>query len=208
MPEISEQELADLKANAEKVASLTKAAEDFKADMFRFKNESAEKEAKLAKLLEGQEAADKAKLAEQGQYKVLLEKSEAEKAELRLKAETAVDSVTHFVRFKSVEAEARKAGILDASLSDLNLLGLDKLEVQRDGKDIKVKGVEEFVAEQKKLRPHWFGQTAAPHIDKGKGGGNGGGNGSSLDAKAMAELYVKDKAAYMEALKSQVTSKA
>lgn len=207
MPEISDQELADLKANAEKVSSLTKAAEDFKADMFRFKQESAEKEAKLAKLLEGQEAADKAKLAEQGQYKTLLEKSEAEKAELRLKADTAVESVTHFVRFKSVEAEARKAGILDASLSDLNLLGLDKLEVQREGKEIRVKGVEEFVAEQKKLRPHWFGKAEAPNIDKGKGGGSAGSGGGSLDAKAMAELYTKDKAAYIEALKSQVTAK-
>ena len=204
MAEISEQELAELKAGAERAKELegkAKAADDFKADMLRFKQEKTELAEKLAKLAEGNESAERAKLAEQGQFKLLLERSEAEKAELKKQAEGAAESVTHFVRSRDVETEALKAGIRPEALSDLRLLGLDKLEVQREGKEIKVKGTADFIAEQKKLRPHWFADAKAPQFDNGKGGSAKGGEVS------LSELAVKDPAAYKERLKAMVAAK-
>lgn len=205
MAEISEQELAELKASAERAKELegkAKAAEDFKADMLRFKQEKAELAEKLSKLSGDQEAAERAKLAEQGQFKLLLERSEAEKAELKKLAEGAAESVTHFVRSRDVETEAVKAGIRPEALNDLRLLGLDKLEVQRDGKEIKVKGTADFIAEQKKLRPHWFADAKAPQFDAGKGASPKGGE------QGLAELAKKDPAAYKARLKEMVSGKA
>lgn len=205
MAEISEQELAELKASAEKAKELeskAKAADDFKADMLRFKQEKQELAEKLSKLAEGKDAEERAKLAEQGRYKDLLEKAEAEKAELKKLADGAAESVTHFVRSRDVETEALKAGIRPEALSDLRLLGLDKLEVQREGKEIKVKGTADFIAEQKKLRPHWFADAKAPQFDAGKGGNSKGGDAG------LAELAKKDPAAYKARLKEMVSGKA
>jgi hypothetical protein len=204
--EISEQELAELKAGAERAKELegkAKAADDFKADMLRFKAEKVKLEETLAAQSAEKEAADRAKLAEQGQYKTLLEKSEAEKAELKKRADSALESVTHFVRAKSVETEAAKAGIRPEAMSDLRLLGLDSLEVKREGNEIKVLGSEDFIAQQKKLRPHWFAEVKVPGFDNGKGGNASGGGTSDL-----AELAKKDPAAYKERLKAIVAGKA
>lgn len=203
--EISDTELAQLKADAERAKDLeskAKAAEDYQKDMFRFKAEAKELAEKLAKVNEGQEAADRAKLAEQGQYKTLLEKAEAEKVELKRQADGALESVSLFVRRRDVESEAVKAGIRPEALSDLRLLGLDKLEVQREGQEIKVKGSADFVAEQKKLRPHWFADAKAPQFDNGKGG-----SAAKTEGKDLATLYIKDRAAYNEAVKAMVAGK-
>lgn len=202
--EITEQELAELKAKAERASELeskAKAYEEVKADMLRFKSERTELAEKLAKEAEAKETADRAKLAEQGQYKALLEKSEAEKAELAKKANTALESVTHYVRSKDVETEAVKAGIRPEALSDLRLLGLDKLEVQREGNEIRVKGTADFVAEQKKIRPHWFTDGKEVKFDNGKQGGGGGSGGG----ESLVELAKKDPVAYKKKLAELVS---
>lgn len=202
MPEITAEQLAAFEATQAKLAEFegkAKAADDYKNDMFKYKKDAADKEAELSKIRAAQEEVEKQKLAEQGQYQKLLEKSEAEKLKYKEEAENHGDVVTRFVRSKEVETVAMKLGIRTEALPDLRLLGLDKLEVQREGNEIKVLGAEAFVTEQKKLRPHWFQEAEGPNFNKGKGATGGGG-----DNKLTLELFKKDPAKYKELLKAQV----
>jgi hypothetical protein len=199
--EITEAELNALKAKAaeaETLKSKADAADDFKKDMLKYKEEATT-------LRKAREDEEKKSLVEREQYKQLYEKSEAEKAVFAEKAEKAVTVVDTYIKRSAVETAALAAGLRKEALPDLKLLGLEKLEARKDGNEVTVTGVEDFVTEQKRLRPHWF-TPKDMKINDPKGGG-GGGSGKELTAKELVELEKKDKDAYQAVMKERMAAK-
>ncbi len=206
MPDISQEELDRLKAAAASVTELTekaKAAEDYKRDMLKHKDEAAARQAELDKIKSTQTEAEKKRLEEQGQYKVLADQEK----EARLKAEKerddSISTVDRFLKQTKVESAATAAGLLPTALGDIRSLSFDSLKVRKDASGvIQVEGVDELIASLKKDRPHYFGTGKPPTINAGGGGGSTS-TGSMSTAELIA-LQKKDPAAYFAHLKEQL----
>lgn len=201
--ELTPEQIAELQAKAKQADEMAaklkeiegkaKGYEEVKADMLRYKEQ-------LAATKAAEEAAERERLTKQGEYKTLLEKAEAEKGEWVKKATDAQGLAEQYIRFSAVKDEATKAGLRPEAMRDLQLLNLNKLEIQREGNDIQVKGAVELVAEQKKNRPHWFADGTPPKFDAGKGDNKGDKN----DANDLVALHKKDPAAYRAALEERI----
>ncbi len=192
MPEITDEALAALTAEAAK----GKAYDEVKADMLKHKDAAAAKEKELEALRGKQTDAEKAALLEQNKFKELYEKEQAEKAAAVKAKEEAVGTVDRYIKQGALETEALKLGLKKEALSDLKLLGTEALQVTKEGNEIKVKGVEDFIATQKKLRPHWFGEGTAPILNGGGGNGGGGGGGGEMTTTQLLEMQKKDPEKY------------
>lgn len=201
---LTDEQIAELEAKAAKAAELENKLKDFeskakgyeevKADMLRYKAQLSEKADADAK-------AERERLEKQGEFKTLLEKAEAEKLTLSKKADDAEELAQRFIRFSALKEEAAKAGIRAEALSDLSFLPISKLEIQRDGQNITVKGAEALIAETKKNKPHWFADAKAPQFDGGKGGS------SKPGEMSLVELQKKDPEAYAIRLAAIVAGK-
>ncbi len=208
MPEVPEEELKVLREKAAQADSKTQAAADYQKDMLKFKDESAARQLELDKIKGQQTEAEKKTLLEKEQFKELWEKAEKEKAEALKKGDEAILTVDRYIKQGALETAALQAGIRKEALPDLKLLGFDKLTVVKEGTEVKVKGIEDFIADQKKTRPHWFGESPPPGFN-GAGGGAGGGNQDGKPSAAdLTKMQKEDPAKYREAMKQLMADKA
>lgn len=198
MAEIADAELAALKEKAAASESEAKAKEDYKKDMLRFKDEAATKDAELNRLKGEKSEAEKAALLEQNRFKELYEKSEKEKADETKRADEAISTVDRYIKQGALTTAALAAGIKKEALADLKLLGFEKLTVAKEGNEVKVKGIDEFIAEQKKLRAHWFGEETPPPFNGGGGEGGQKKEDGILSAVEVEKLRKEDPKKYRE----------
>lgn len=200
MAEVPDAELAELRAKAAERDAKDRAAEDYKKDMLKHKDEAAAKEKELADLRSKQGEAEKAKLTEQNQFKELYEKEQKEKLAAIEEKDKTVLTVDRYIKKGALETAALTAGLKKEALADLNLLGFDKLTVRKEGSEVKVLGIEELIKETQVSRPHWWGEVKVPQVNT-----NGGGGGTPADGKLtaaqMTELQKKDPAKYRLELK-------
>lgn len=202
MPEITDEKLKELTDKAAEVETLRQkagAADDFKKDMLKFKDE-------LTQIKTEKTEAEKKGLVEKEQFKILYEKELAEKADAVKAKEEALGTVERYIKQGALETAALTAGLKKEALPDLKLLGFDSLQVRKDGAEIKVDGIETLLTEQKKLRPHWFGEAKGPNIIDVNGSGGAGGGGKELTVKELLELEKKDRPAYLAYRKKQITA--
>lgn len=176
----------------ETLRAQAKAAEDFKRDMLRFKKDAQDKAALLEKVAQERAAEEKKRMVESQRYEELYKASEAEKSELAKAKEAAERTVQQYIVQRELTEKAVSSGIRKDALPDLRLLGIDDIEIEAAGGEIKVKGVTEWVDRLKKSRPHWF-ETAAPV--KFKDGKPGAASGTP----DLATLKKTDPEAYKEA---------
>ncbi len=129
-----------------------------KKDMLRYKDENAQ--------LKAQIEADKLKgHKEKEDWKTVAEHHETKAKEYEQKFTGLQSALVNEKKQSALKAEAQKHGINPASLSDLELLDFDEVQVETTstGK-IMVSGQDRAIAKLKTLRPHWF-STTVPSVN-------------------------------------------
>jgi len=142
-----------------------KVAEQYKADMFKFKDKVRDLETKLGDM-------ESQRLKENEDYKALYEREKAAAEAAKKKAEDLGGYLEQDKKFNEVRAEALQAGLRRDAVNDLELLGkFDgvQVEVTNTGR-FEVHGAKDFVHQLKQSRPHWFSDTTAPQVNGGRGG--------------------------------------
>lgn len=161
-------------------------------DMHRHKTEAIEAKKRLKEL-------EDEKLRQQNDFKSLAdrEKKRADDAESKLtKREQAF---LNTLKYKDVQVAASKLGLRNEAEDDLGRLSLESIEVEAtsEGRFI-IKNADDFVANLKKTKPHWFKDQTAPVINAGGGKGGKGESSAKLTSDYMVELRMKDPKKYRE----------
>lgn len=128
-----------------------KVYETVKADMHRFKSERE----KLQKEIDDMKMA---KLKDAQNWEEIAKMKEQEAQEYKSKYQGLASSLVDNEKYKALEREALKAGILPQGLNDLSLLDFAEIQVETTstGKII-VNGADKAIQSLKLARPHWFG---------------------------------------------------
>lgn len=139
------------------------AYEQIKKDLFKFKSEARELREKITD-------AEKRKLKEAEDYKAYAETLERERDDLKQKLTDFTSVTLQDKKLSAVREAARKAGIREEALPDLELLDLDGISVETTSTGrIMVEGVDDFMKRQQKTRSHWFKSPSAPKVNGGGG---------------------------------------
>lgn len=130
--------------------------ESVKSDLFKQKEENR----KLKEQLENQKISG---MKEKEDWKGIAEAKTTEAEEYKTKYSGLAQSLSRNAKMSAINSAALKAGIVDQSLSDLEMLDFDEVRVEStdSGKFI-VTGAEQAIENLKKRRPHWFGSKATP----------------------------------------------
>jgi len=137
-------------------------------DTHRYKEEAKRWRAEAEKSAKERRESEDRKLAEANEFKVLYERTAAERDAERAEKQKLIDSYYTNQKISSVRSEALKAGLRPEAEADLDLIGLDSVAIERtDQGRVIVHGTEEFVQNLKKTRPHWFGNTKVANINSG-----------------------------------------
>lgn len=112
-----------------------------------------------AKELSVKSAAEREKLLmEQGRWEELAKEKDGRLRELEERDARTKEAFINEKKYSAVREAAVKSGILPNALPDLELIGLDKVQVETTSTGrINVLGVESAIENLKLSRPHWFG---------------------------------------------------
>jgi hypothetical protein len=123
------------------------------ADLHKWKNQ--------AKELSVKSAAEREKLlVEQGRWEELAKEKDARLRELEERDAKTRQAFVDEKKFSAVKEAALKSGIRSEALPDLELVSLDKVQVETTSTGrVNVLGVEHAIEQLKLSRPHWFGGT-------------------------------------------------
>lgn len=145
-----------------------------------------------AKELQDKAKADNdAKLKADKKWEDLATQRETEAAEAKAEALKLKNSYLNEKKFSAIHAKALALGLREEAASDLEMLDLEKLEVEttNTGK-ISVLGVDKYVERLKATKPHWFGDLKTPTVDS-----KGRKITESSDTVSVAQLVEAEKAA-------------
>lgn len=135
-------------------------------DALKNKERANEAESKLASF-------EEQRLKDNEDWKTLSERATAKADEYKTKFE---DSRTAFIeneKYTSIKAALLKAGLRGEAEQDIDLLDLKgvQYELTSNGR-VLLHGVESYVDEVKKNRPHWFASNGIPKFNPGGAGGS------------------------------------
>ena len=177
-----------------------KAYEQTKNDMFKFKREAQEKEAKLAEMQAKLEELEKKGLEGSQQYKQLYENEANKRKELEGKYSELSTSLVKREKFSAVEQAAIKAGIRD--LSDIDGFDFEGVEIETTNTGrYRVIGAEDWIEGLKKNKPHWFKDASVANINNSTGNFDNKAP-KKLSATEILELQKKDPEAYKKYMAS------
>jgi hypothetical protein len=177
-----------------------KAYEQTKNDMFKFKREAQEKEAKLAEMQAKLEELEKKGLEGSQQYKQLYENEANKRKELEGKYSELSTSLVKREKFSAVEQAAIKAGIRD--LSDIEGFDFEGVEIETTNTGrYRVIGAEDWIEGLKKNKPHWFKDASVANINNSTGNFDNKAP-KKLSATEILELQKKDPEAYKKYMAS------
>lgn len=148
MPEISEEELARLKADSEDKKALEASKTRLEEENAKIKKSRQEMETKLTD-------AEKSKLEEDGKINELLAQERKEKLELEEKYKNRGKATLKEKLRSEVSKFAKDAHDVDDLLSISSKEVKELLKINED--ELTVSGVEEFVKKARELKPHYFG---------------------------------------------------
>lgn len=139
------------------------AYEQIKRDLFKFKSEARELKEKISE-------AEKTKLKETENYKAYAETLEKERDEIQAKLRDFTSITLQDKKLSAVREAARKAGIREEALPDIELVDLEGISVETTSTGrIMVEGADDFVKRLQKTRSHWFKSPTAPRVNGGGG---------------------------------------
>lgn len=159
--ELSEEEYAKLKEDAEKAKALEASKLRVIEESERFKKRAQEAEGKLTE-------AEKRKLEEEGKLTEALALERKEKEELKQKYE----SKNKVILREKLRTELTKVAKDAIDVDDLLLIQDSEARslLKTDDESLTISGVEEFVAKARELKPHYFGRKAMPDYNNRKPG--------------------------------------
>ena len=182
-------------------------------DMHRYKSEWKKSQEQFNSLKAELESFRNQRLAEKEDYKTLADQY---KDQLSQKEQELLEFKEGFFsskKYDSVYASALKAGLRKEAESDLNLLDLDGVEVERtDQGRVLVHGQDAFVEKLKQIRPHWFKSNDVPMFNSG--GGRPPEENKPIDSRELFRLEKqarlggqKDKERYETARKEYLSKR-
>jgi hypothetical protein len=165
-------------------------------DMLRFKAEAKKNAEALQKLNADLQRMKETGLKSQNDYKTYSEALEKERDSLKEETDRLKKSVADTFRQIEVREAAKKLGLQERALPDLDLLKYDEVEVEftTNGR-VLVNGAPQFAEMLKKTRPHWFTSGQAANINTG---GKGNVAPEQLTASYMREIEKTDPKKYKE----------
>jgi hypothetical protein len=130
-----------------------KAYEEVKADMIKYKTKVQEFEQRV-------QQEEEKRLRETNDWKTLYERKETEAKEAQEKLTRFESTLTNTAKFSAVREAALKAGIRQEAISDLELVELKDVVVEKSPAGrVEVRGADRAVEMLKALKPHWFGKS-------------------------------------------------
>jgi hypothetical protein len=134
--------------------------ERVQSDMHKFKQLAKDADARVEKLkMQG--------LKEKDDWKNVAQEYETKYAEAVKERDGIRQAIVTDKKMSAIKLEAKKAGILDSALEDLELIDFPEVSVETTstGK-VNVLGVERAVQRLKTTRSHWFGKQT-PNVNSG-----------------------------------------
>lgn len=103
--------------------------------------------------------ADKERLLREGnRWQELAELKDKELQDMRQTNDQIKDAMINEKKFSALKDAAVKAGLRQEAFSDLELVGLDQVQVETTSTGrVNVLGVDQLISNVKLSRPHWFG---------------------------------------------------
>ncbi len=149
--------------------------ERVQADMHKFKDAARAANASAEALkLQGLKAKE--------DYKAIAEDFEKKYSEAVKERDQIRTAIVSDKKMSAIKLEAKKAGILDTALEDLELVDFPEVNVETTSTGrMNVLGVERAIQRLKTSRAHWFGKSA-PNVNPGT-------PGVSLDGKVTYEEF-------------------
>lgn len=179
--ELSEEEYAKLKEDAEKAKALEASKQRIIEESERFKKRAQDAEGKLSN-------AEKAKLEEEGKLTEALALERKEKQDL-LDKYKAKDSLILNEKLRT-ELLRKADDVIDVD----DLLTIKNKEARSllklNSEELTVEGVEDFLAKARELKPHYFGKKRMPDYNNTKGGNSGG--ESEDHTKTDEQRYIEE----------------
>lgn len=128
-----------------------------------------------AKELSVKSAAEREKLLiEQGRWEELAKEKDAKLRELEERDARTKEAFINEKKYNAVKEAAARAGIRPEAMPDLELIGLDKVQIETTSTGrVNVLGVDAAIDNLKLSRPHWFGSPRtvvagnAPNVQPG-----------------------------------------
>lgn len=190
MPEISEERLKELEAEAEKAKALLSKAERLEEESKKYKSRAQQAEEKISE-------AEKAKLEEAGKLEELLAKEREEKAKLS----NTLQERTQGVLREKLRSEVSKYA-KDAHDVDMLLKVTDHRDLLTiDEENLSVSGVEDFVAKAKETHSFLFRKKSLDGM--GEGGKKPEGQQKSDEEKYLEELRACNTRKELEEVKKK-----
>ncbi len=139
-------------------------------DLHKFKSEWKKSQEAINASRAELESLKNQRLAEKEDYKTLAEKYQSELKQKETELNTFREGFFTSKKHDAVYAAALKAGLRSEAESDLTLLQLDGVEVERtDHGRVMVHGSDSYVERLKRERPHWFKNDEPPRVNSGGG---------------------------------------
>lgn len=121
------------------------------ADMHKYKGQ-------LREISSASQAEKEKLLREQNNWQELAQLQESKAREAEEKLQQLQSALVNREKYSALKDAAMKAGIRSEALSDLELVGLDKVQVETTSTGrVNVIGVGQTIESLKLSRPHWFG---------------------------------------------------
>lgn len=121
------------------------------ADMHKYKSQARD-------MANKSRAEQEAILREKGEWQKIAEMKEQEAKEVSERYSQLQESLVQSKKFEALKEEALKQGIRPEALLDLELVGMDGVQVEQTSLGrVNVLGVGDAINRIKATRPHWFG---------------------------------------------------
>jgi len=207
----------DAKAAAEKLAAevvaVKKASDEYKADMLKKKDDAASLQAKLQEIEAEKKKQEEAKLANEGQFKTLLESKVKENEVIKAELEKFKKGFIATQIDTEVEKEALALGMDSKNLPLLKAWPKTGVEAQfvtgANGTTIQVTGAKNMLEAFRTQFPPLFGKVSASGVASGAGdAGIENKAATTLSSAELTELEKKNPAKYMEILGQLLKPKA
>lgn len=171
-------------------------------DLHKFKRSASEAQLRADELERKMKEIEDQKLVERNEFKTLYERERDKSKELEGKYNSLTKNLFDDRKYNEVRAAALKAGLRPEAETDLELLDLNGVAVERTDKGrIIIHGAGEFVDDLKKKRPYWFQDSKVPNFNGGGANPPKDGAPRELTAEYMVELENKKRRGDKEAAK-------
>lgn len=140
----------------------------YKEQAAKLKRQIEEMQGQMGQYKSQIEMKEEERLREQNKWQELAEKYKNERDKAHNDYNQFKGSMVEYQKLNAVRQAALKAGIVEASLDDLELMNLDDVEIETTSSGrLMVHGQDDFVEKLKEMRPHWFKANRPPNINNG-----------------------------------------